>query len=105
MLDECASVRLSAVTYMELAQGARSQNELRLLRQTIRENGWGIEPVTESISFRAIAIIEGHALTHGLRLADALIAATCIEFGMTLITANVRHYRLLPGISLKRYRP
>ena len=105
MLEECASVQFSAVTYMELAQGARSQSELRLLRQTIRESGWRIEPVTESISFRAIAIIESHALSHGIRLADALIAATSVELGLTLITANVRHYRVLPGISLKRYRP
>ena len=105
MLEECAPVQLSAVTYMELAQGARSQTELRLLRQTIRESGWRIEPVTESISFRAIAFIESHALSHGLRLADALIAATSIELGLTLITANVRHYRVLPGISLRRYRP
>ena len=42
---------------------ARSQTELRLLRQTTRESGWRIEPVTESISFRAIAIIESHAFS------------------------------------------
>ena len=104
-LEECAPVQLSAVTYMELAQGARSQSELRLLRQTIGESGWRIEPVTESMSFRAIALIEGHALSHGLRLADALIAATSIELGLTLITANDRHYRFLPGVSLRRFRP
>jgi len=105
MLDECAPVQLSAVTYMELAQGARSTSELRHLRRSIGESGWRIEPVTESISFRAIAFIESHALSHGLRLADALIAATSIELGLTLITGNSRHYRVLPGISLKRYRP
>lgn len=104
-LEECAPVQLSAVTYMELAQGARSTAEIRLLRKTIRESGWRIEPLTESISFRAIAFIESHALSHGLRLADALIAATCVELGLTLITANVRHYQSLPGISLRRYRP
>ena len=105
LLEECAPIHLSAVTYMELAQGARSRNELRLLRQTIRESGWRIEPVTESMSFRAIALIESHALAHGLRLADALIAATALELGLTLITGNVRHYRVLPGISLRRFSP
>ena len=105
VLEECQTVELSAVTYMELAQGARKKNELKLLRQTISANGWQILPITESVSYRAITYIESFALSHGMRLADALIAATSIDLGLTLITANVRHYDFLRGLSLRRYRP
>ena len=49
--------------------------------------------------------VENHALSHGMQLADALIAATAIETSLTLITANTRHYRFLPDISLRSYRP
>lgn len=105
VLDECQTVELSAVSYMELVQGARNKNELKLLRQTISANGWRILPITESVSYRATANIESYALSHGLRLADALIAATSEDLGLTLLTANVRHYTFLRGISLQRYQP
>ena len=105
ILEECQTVELSAVTYMELVQGARNKNELKLLRQTTIANGWQILPITESVSYRAITYIESYALSHGMRLADALIAATSIDLGLTLITANVRHYDFLRGLSLRRYRP
>ena len=49
--------------------------------------------------------IRNHALSHGMRLADVLVAATAIESGATLLTANVRHYRALREISLQQYRP
>ena len=105
VLEECQTVELSTVTYMELAQGARNKNELKLLRQSISANSWHILPITESVSYRATPYIESYALSHGMRLADALIAATSIDLGLTLITANVRHYDFLSGISLSRYRP
>ena len=105
VIEEHRTVELSAVTYMELAQGTRNKNELKLLRQSISANGWNILPITESVSYRATTYIESYALSHGMRLADALIAATSIDLGLTLITANVRHYDFLRGISLRRYHP
>jgi len=104
-LEDCQTVELSAVTYIELVQGSRNKNELAHLRQSIGANGWRILPVTESVSYRATALIENYALSHGMRLADALIAATAIDLGLTLITANTRHYDFLRGLSLRRYRP
>ena len=68
-------------------------------------NGWRILPVTEAIGQRATTYIEEHALVRGMRVADALIAATAVEWGRTLATANARHYAFVPGIALQRYRP
>ena len=105
VIEDCPDVGLSAVTYMELVQGARNRKELRLLRRTIAVNVWHILPITESISHRATMCVENYALSHGMQLADALIAATAIESSLTLVTANTRHYKFLPDISLLRYRP
>ena len=104
-IEACRPVELSAVTYMELVQGVRDKEELRLLRRTIRLNGWQIFPITANISHRAMMYIENHALSDGMRLADALIAASAVESGIAIMTANTRHYRRIPGISLERYRP
>ena len=104
-LAQCRPVELSAVTYMELVQGVRDKSELRMLRRTIRLNGWRILPLTEDISHRAVMYVEGYALSDGLRVADALIAASAVQSGAALMTANSRHYQCIPDIELEPYRP
>ena len=104
-IEDCDSVELSVVTYMELVQGARDKEELRLLRLTIRRNGWRVLPLTEDISHRATMYIESYTLSHGLRLADALIAASAVQCGAALMTANTRHYECIPDMALERYHP
>ena len=104
-IDKANSIAISAITYMELVQGMRNKEEFRLLRQTIHERQWDILPLTENISHRATVYIENYALSNGLQLADALIAASAIESGTALMTANTRHYKVIPEIDLKTYRP
>ncbi|MCZ6830126.1 MAG: type II toxin-antitoxin system VapC family toxin [Gammaproteobacteria bacterium] len=104
-IDKCQSVELSAITYMELVQGMRNKEEFRLLRQTIHECEWEILPLNENISHRATVYIENYALSHGLQLADALIVASAVECGSALMTANVKHYKVIPEVELARYRP
>ena len=103
-IARCPSVELSAVTWMELVQGVRDKNELRMLRRTIGLNGWRVLPLTEDISHRAVMYVEGYALSDGLRVADALIAASAVQTGAALMTANTRHYKCIPDIVLERYR-
>ena len=98
-------VEISAVTYMELVQGVRSKEELRLLRLTIQRNGWRILPLTENIGHRATIYLENYSLSDGMRLADALIAASAVEAGAVLVTGNERHYKCVPGLTVNRYRP
>ena len=104
-IARCRSVELSAVTWMELVQGVRDKNELRMLRRTIGLNGWRVLPLTEDISHRAVMYVEGYALSDGLRVADALIAASAVQTGAALMTANTRRYKCIPDIALDRYCP
>lgn len=57
------------------------------------------------MSHLAASLMEAHAVRSGLQLADALIAATARETGETLATGNVRHFRPIPGLLLKAFRP
>lgn len=104
-LSSVDGVMLSAVTYMELVQGMRNKSELRLLRQTIHEQGWTILPLGENIGHRAIVYVESHFLSHGIALADALIAASAVESGAPLMTANVKHFKAIADVELVRYEP
>ncbi len=40
-----------------------------------------------------------------MQLADALIAATCSNYSMTLYTANDEHYRAVNEIEIEVFRP
>ena len=104
-IRRCSSVELCAASYMELVQGVHDKSELRMLLRTIRINGWRILPLTESISHRATLYVESYALSDGMRVADALIAASAVQSGAALMTANVRHYTYIPDIALEHYRP
>ena len=98
-------VELSAITYMELVQGMRDKGELRLFRRTVHDRTWTVLPLSENVSHRAILYVETYALSHGLQLADALIAATAVESGVAMMTANTKHYRPVPDVELVAYRP
>jgi predicted nucleic acid-binding protein len=104
-LEELQDFSISAVTYMELVQGARNQMELRTLRGQLRQWKTPILPITEAISHRAVFYVEQHYLSHSLRLADALIAAAALEHGLDLATANDKHYKAIEELALIRYRP
>jgi len=96
---------ISAVTYMELLQGMRDKRELRLLKKMITEWGIGVIPVDEVITSKAIHLMESFSLSHALTMADALIAATALERGLRLATANDKHYRFIDALEIERFRP
>ncbi|MCY7316960.1 MAG: PIN domain-containing protein [Rubrivivax sp.] len=77
-LRALATWRISAVTYMELAQGCRGKTELSRLPKALDARGTEIVPITPVITRRAIAPMEQRALPHGMRLTDALIASTAV---------------------------
>jgi len=96
---------ISAVTYMELLQGMRNKEEVRVLRATLKNWDTPILAISEEISGKAVSYIEHYFLSHSLRLADALIGATATVNGLTLLTGNQKHYRVLPDLVLQRFRP
>ncbi len=44
-------------------------------------------------------------LRNALRLADALIAATAVHHGLTLLTANNKHYQMIKELEIEIFRP
>ena len=96
---------ISSVTYMELLQGMRNKEELKLFQKMIKS--WGIKVVfiDEEISAKALFYMEEYFLSHSMELADSLIGATCTRHGLTLVTANDKHYRVLKDLDIEIFRP
>jgi predicted nucleic acid-binding protein len=40
-----------------------------------------------------------------MQLADALIGATSMIYGLPLLTANTKHYKIIKNIILKKFSP
>lgn len=96
---------LSHVSWMELVQGARDKRELAALRAFVARQGFQLIPINENISHRAVFYMEQHFLKDGLMLADALVAATAVECGVSLATSNIKHFRPLAGVELSAFKP
>ncbi len=96
---------ISVVTYIELVQGMRNKKELNNLRKAL--HGWSAQIlyIPEEVSAKAMFHIEQHFLSHSLQLADALIGATAIAYGLPILTANDKHYRVMKDIQIKKFRP
>ncbi len=62
-------------------------------------------PLSENIGHRAAVYIETYSLTHGLRMGDAIVAATAAESNLTLCSSNMKHFRPIEGLKLKAFRP
>lgn len=105
MIDELTSFSISAVTYMELVQGMRNQNELVQLRRALRN--WKVEIlyVNEEISAKAMFLVERHFLSDSIQLADALIASTALTNGMSIVTANDKHYKVVKQLEIIMFWP
>jgi predicted nucleic acid-binding protein len=104
-IDAAPHRALAIVSLMELLQGARSKLESRQIKQSLHQLQFRVLPLSEAIAAAAVALIEQHALTHGIELADALIAATAIETGLPFCTGNAKHFGPVRGLSCVVFRP
>ena len=95
------SPALSSVTQMELIIGCRDKSELRFLDRFLER--FQIISVSEQISDTAIDLLKQYRLSHGLQIADALIAATAIVTDIQLISKNQRDYRFIEALRLLPY--
>ena len=105
LIEETENIHISAITYMELIQGARNKSKVRLVERLLQAFNIRILELNENISIIARLLIKQHAQSHALTLGDALIAATAIQSNFELITANYRDFRFIDGLELKNFVP
>lgn len=100
-IERTSSLAASVVTQMELIVGCRNKVELSEVEKFLRR--FQILNVTELISDTAVDLLSQYRLSHGLLIADALIAATGLVHDAPFISKNQRDYRFITGLNLQAY--
>lgn len=93
-------VQTSVVSAMELIVGCRDSSERRQIERFLGHTV--VLPIAPTASEAAYRLVAKYYLSHGLLIADALIAATALDEGLTLYTLNTRHFRMIPDLQLVR---
>ena len=99
-IENAPKRHIATQTYLELLQCAKDKAQQAQTRRFLRDFEFETLPFTQGIGVRACALVEQFALSHSMQAGDAIIAATALENDLMLCTANVRHYRQVPLLSL-----
>jgi len=100
---ECA---LSAITAVELTHGiyrARSEDDSRRRRAFVEELCLAVPVLAVTLEIARLAgRIEGEQAAKGIVIAlpDLLIGVTALQVGYSVATLNLRHFQLIPGLSV-----
>jgi len=100
-IERLSSLAISVVTQMELVVGCQNKAELRALDRFLTR--FHVIKLSEQISDIAVDLLRSYRLSHGLLIADSVIAATALSLNQPLVTKNQRDYRFIAGLQLLPY--
>ncbi|HJU81205.1 MAG TPA: type II toxin-antitoxin system VapC family toxin [Acidimicrobiia bacterium] len=96
LIESEGAVAASEIVRFELLAGVRT-SEVEMLERFFQAITW--IPVDESVARAASGLARAHRKSHGaIDDADYLIAATAILLDAELLTTNVRHFPMFPGL-------
>src|SRR6185369_2217370 len=85
---------------MELVQDAKNTQQMQQSLKLV-----SFLPIvwpTQADCSRALADFKAYHLSHRLGLMDSLIAACAVGLSADLCTFNLKHYRVVPGLTTKQ---
>ena len=91
-----SQIILSSIVVAELYAGVKGESELNVLENFI--SLFPVIPVTIDIAKTGGLYKCNYGKSHGVSLADTIIAATCEAENAKLKTLNVKHYPMIRGL-------
>jgi len=85
---------------MEVLIGARDRRERSDLEKLLRSSE--VVSLDAEDGWQAARIVQAYSASLGTGILDALIAATAIREGLTLVTLNERHFRGIVGLRIEK---
>lgn len=89
-------IKISVITYIEVLAGVKGKGERKIINALFQQ----FPPIEISISIAGIAgeILNKFQKSHGIGIADAMIAATAISEELELQTLNTKHFQMILDI-------
>ena len=91
-----SQIILSSIVVAELYAGVKGESELIVLENFI--SLFRVLPVTSEIAKTGGLYKRDYGKSHGVGLADAIIAATCDAENTELKTLNIKHYPMIKDL-------
>lgn len=89
---------LDTTVYAELIQGAKNKAEVQKIERYLTR--FELIHFDKAVSRKTLELIRLYSKSHGLMFGDAIIAATCLESDLTLITFNIKDFRFIKGLKI-----
>jgi predicted nucleic acid-binding protein len=90
------AIFISRISAMELIIGARDRRDQSIIEEFIAL--FDIKELSDHMGHEAFRQLKQYGKSHGLRIADALIAATAKGEDLDLISKNEKHFRPIKGL-------
>lgn len=91
---------IDVTIYIECLQGSKSNQEKRIVKKV--SDNYPLLPIAPKTSERAVELIDDYSNSHGLLLADALIAATALENDLTVLTYNGGDFKFIQNLKWRQ---
>jgi len=95
---ESLACALDTTVYIELIQGAKNKAEVQTIEKYLTR--FELIHFEKDVSRKAIELVRTYSKSHGLMFGDAIVAATCLENNLILITYNVKDFRFVNGLKI-----
>jgi hypothetical protein len=89
---------ISSIVKLEFKVGALNKRELKKINRIL--SGIKIVDTDQSILDLSDMLVEKYALSHGMGIYDAIIAATCLVYDLPLWTYNKKDFKYIDGLIL-----
>jgi len=94
-------VAISVITQLELILGCENKREFENLDEFLKR--FEIIDISTSISQKSVDLFKNFRLSHGVMIADMLIAATALEYECSLVSKNQKDFRFIDDLNLIEY--
>jgi predicted nucleic acid-binding protein len=91
---------IDTTIYVECLQGSKSNQEKRIIKKVL--DNFPLLPIDVNVATRVINLIDDYSNSHGLLLADALIAATALENDLTVLTYNIGDFQFIQDLNCEK---